>query len=169
MEQVMSRLREAEQEQADIYDENLRIAAEKKRRIFEGKVVIRGKERGWQQAKQGLLKFYLHDSLTDTTLSNFNVFVHDIRRHSGKHRHQGGKLVIFVLEGKGSTLIDDERVDWEAGDLILLPIKPNGVEHQHFNREPGNPCKWIAFSYRPFTDAMGSQFEQVENSPDYKG
>ena len=111
MEQVRARLREAEQEQPDIYEENLKLAAEKKRRIYKGKVVVRGRERSWQQAKQGLLKFYLHDALHDVTLSGFNVFAHDIRRHSGKHRHQGGKLVIFVLEGKGYTVIDGERVE----------------------------------------------------------
>lgn len=169
MEQVRTRLREARQEELDVYEENLRAAAEKKRRIHEGKVVVKGKERPWQQSKQGLLKFYVHDVLTDVTLSGFNVFVHDVRRHSGKHRHQGGKLVIFVLEGKGYTVVDGQRVDWEAEDLILLPVKPSGVEHQHFNLDPGRPCRWIAFSYKAFTDAMGSQFEQVENSPDYRG
>ena len=45
------------------------------------------------------------------------------RPRSGKHRHQGG-LVIYVLEGKGYSIVDGERKDWEKGDLVLLPMKP---------------------------------------------
>lgn len=78
-----------------------------------------------------------------------------------------GGRAIYVLEGKGWTTVDGVRYDWEEGDLLLLPIKPEGVEHQHFNAEPGKPCKWLAMIYSPFKAALGSQMEQVEVSPDW--
>ena len=39
------------------------------------------------------------------------------------HRHQGG-LALFVLDGRGHTIVNGVTHDWEAGDLILLPVAP---------------------------------------------
>ena len=132
-----------------------------------GVVVIKSEDRPWQQARQGKLKYYLIPSLhPETVLQSWRVFTHEITTQSGKHRHQGG-VSIYVLEGKGYTVADGKRVDWEAGDLILLPIKPNGVEHQHFNLD-SKPSKWIAFVYLPLIDHIAHHMEQVEKSPDAK-
>jgi len=75
--------------------------------------------------------------------------------------------VIFILEGKGHTIIDGVRHDWEAGDLMLLKMTPGGVEHQHFNDDPERPAKWMALIYWPFFDVGGSEITQLENSPLY--
>jgi quercetin dioxygenase-like cupin family protein len=137
-------------------------------RNMNGPVVVRGEDREWFQARQGKLRFYL-DPVTfkDTPLQQWRVFIHDIKTRSGKHVHQGG-LVIYVLEGKGYSIVDGERKDWEKGDLVLLPMKPGGVEHQHFNLQPGQDCRWIAFSYMPFFDHVASEFTQTEVSPLFK-
>jgi gentisate 1,2-dioxygenase len=103
-----------------------------------------------------------------TALRNWDIFISNVRKHSGRHVHQGG-LVIFVLEGEGYSIVDGERVDWEAGDLILLPTKPDGVEHQHFNKDVDAGCKWIAFCYMPLLDEVGLYIQQKENAPDWKG
>ena len=73
-----------------------------------------------------------------------------------------------AIIGKGYSVVDGERIDWQAGDLLLLPIKPGGVEHQHFNINPGSECRWIAFSYMPFFDHVASEFTQTEVSPLFK-
>ncbi len=134
-----------------------------------GKIVVAEEDREWLQTRQGKLLVYVQSEFyTDHVLQSFRVFKHDIRAHTGKHIHQGG-LVIFVLEGEGHTLIDGERYDWEAGDLILLPVKEGGVEHQHFNHDPEKGCKWIAFIYSPYWQNLAAEITQVENSPDYRG
>jgi gentisate 1,2-dioxygenase len=79
------------------------------------------------------------------------VFLNDVQQHSGRHKHQGG-LVLFVIKGSGSTEIDGVRYSWKGGDLITLPIRPGGIEHQHFNDNAGQPCRWVAFYYKPFED-----------------
>ena len=94
--------------------------------------------------------------------------VHDIKEHSGKHRHQGG-IQLFVLEGEGTTEVDGGSVDWGKWDLIILPVKPGGCVHKHYNKVKGAPAKWMAFRYNPYARALGNMFEQVENSPDWKG
>jgi len=150
------------------YERIMRQRKELAERNLTGPIVITSEDRPWHQTRQGKLRYYL-DPVTfkDTPLQHWRVFVHDIRTRSGKHRHQGG-LVIYVLEGKGYSVVDGERIDWQAGDLLLLPIKPGGVEHQHFNLQPGQDCRWIAFSYMPFFDHVASEFTQTEVSPLFK-
>ena len=134
-----------------------------------GRVVSRSEDRDWESTRQGIMKYYLHPQLIgDTAIQDWQCFVHKIIRHSGKHKHQGG-LVIYVLEGKGYSVVDGERHDWEAGDLLLLPIKPGGVEHQHFNTDPDTPCRWLAFIHWPTLDHLASPAEQLEDSPTWGG
>lgn len=166
MEREKLREREPELHVPDYYESIMRMYEEIRQQASTGKVVIRAKELGWQQGRQGLLKYYLHPHAPGMVTTYWDVFVHDIRHQSGRHRHQGG-LSIYVIEGSGYTLIDGVKIEWEAGDLILLPIKPSGVEHQHFNREPGKPCKWLAFIFLPYSVIMGGEFTQVELSPDW--
>jgi gentisate 1,2-dioxygenase len=48
------------------------------------------------------------------------------------HRH-GGEAVLYIVEGRGYSLIDGERYDWEAGDGVLVG---KWSWHQHFNAAP---------------------------------
>src|SRR5436305_1917508 len=100
-------------------------------------------------------------------VQHWRVFIHDIKTRSGKHTHQGG-LVIYVLEGKGYSIVDGERKDWEKGDLVLLPMKPQGVEHQHFNADPSKPALWAAFIHIPIQEYLASDLKQEEVSPDWR-
>lgn len=136
----------------------------------EGPVVVRRSDRELFQARQGKLLFYLcPNNHRETALQAWRVFIQEIRTCSGKHRHAGG-LTIFVLEGHGYTIVDGERWDWKKGDLVLLPMKVGGVEHQHFNLgPPEKPAVWIAMINMAIHDYLASDLEQIENSPDYKG
>ena len=116
-----------------------------------------------------VLQYFLNPYVyTDTALQSWQVFKHEIRTQSGKHRHQGG-VIIYVLEGKGYSIIDGERVDWKEGDLVLLPLKPEEVVHQHFNEDPDKPATWIAFYSIPIAEHIAAEMEQIENSPEFKG
>ncbi len=168
MERERVREREPVHQEDQHYEDILRVTRESRERARNGKIVIKGKEQPWRQNRQGLIKMYLSfHGAEDTAADNWVCFIHDIKVHSGKHRHQGG-IQLFVLEGEGYTVVDGERVDWEKGDLIILPVKPNGCEHQHFNKVPGQPAKWMAFEYWTYARVLGNLFEQVDNSPDWK-
>jgi quercetin dioxygenase-like cupin family protein len=148
-----------------------RVMAQRKalaERNLTGPVVIDCTQQEWFQARQGKLKFFLDPvSYKNTPLQQWRVFIHDIKTRSGKHRHQGG-LVIYVLEGKGYSVVEGERKDWEKGDLVLLPMKPGGVEHQHFNSDPSKPAIWAAFINIPIQEYLASDLKQEEVSPDFK-
>lgn len=137
-------------------------------RQISGPVVIKLSDRRWQVTRQGKLVYYLAPlTYKDTPLQDWLVFRLHIHTHSGKHRHQGG-LVIYVIEGEGHSIVDGERIEWKAGDLMLLPIRPGGVEHQHYNAKPGASVHWIAFCYMPIMDHLAMEMQQMENSPDFK-
>ena len=151
-----------------------RVMAQRKalaERNLTGPVVIDCTQQEWFQARQGKLKFFLDPvSFKNTPLQQWRVFIHDIKTKSGKHRHQGG-LVIYVLEGKGYSIVEGERKDWEKGDLVLLPMKPGGVEQQHFNTDPNSPAKFVAVEpnwLEGVSVDRGCGFEQLEDAPEYR-
>jgi len=133
-----------------------------------GRIVVKLEECPQERTRQGLLRPYLDPFLTkDTALQHWAVFTHEVRTKSGKHRHQGG-IVIYVIDGKGYSVIDGERIDWEKGDLVLLPLRPDGVEHQHFNSDPEKPALWIAFIHFPLRDYVASEMTQTEVSVEFR-
>lgn len=151
------------------YERFMQFRKEFERRQLNGQIVVKPSDREYENTRQGHLLFYLDPLFyKEPPLHDWYVFTHDVRTHSGKHRHQGG-IVIYVIEGKGYSIVDDERVDWETGDLLLLPIKPRGVEHQHFNAVPGAPCHWVAFLYLPIMDYVAQEFTQLQVGPDFRG
>ena len=133
-----------------------------------GPIVIRMKDREATVQRQGRVRNFLEPvTYTDVPLQMWRVFTHEIRTKSGKHKHQGGVL-IYVIEGKGYSIVEGERKDWEKGDLVLLPLTEGGVEHQHFNLDPDKPSVWAAFIHIPIIEHLASDLEQRENSPEYK-
>jgi hypothetical protein len=163
------RVRERGPESGEDYERIMSYLLAIRDRSLTGQIVVRGAETPFKQNRQGLIKIYLsREVVNHTALKDWSVFVHEIHRHSGAHRHQGG-LALFVLEGEGYTVVNGERIDWEAGDLILLPLTKDGCVHQHFNRYADKPCKWIAFIHKPLWDEVGSYIEQKEPSPDFRG
>ncbi len=163
-----TRERERPPIQDNPYERTLKYRKEFGERMANGPIVIRGEEREVFQARQGKLKFFLDPTFyAEPPLQNWRVFMHEIRTKSGRHRHQGG-LVIYVLDGKGYSIVDGERLDWAKGDVVLLPMRPGGVEHQHFNLAPDKPSKWAAFINIPIIEHLASVLEQKEASPDFK-
>lgn len=131
------------------YESMLRWRADWLEKQMTGKLLVRANERDFEASRQALLKRYVTFEFTPEVAStNWSVFLNDVKQHSGRHKHQGG-LVLFVIEGNGSTDIDGTLYKWKRGDLITLPIRRGGVEHQHFNDDAGKDCRWVAFYYKP--------------------
>ncbi len=165
------RTREPRTREPDLHDAMIASIRAVRERGLHGQIVVRGREVSWSQNRQACVKRYLrssrHSSVpVQTALDDWAVFVNRITTHSGKHRHQGG-LVIYVLEGEGYSVVEGERLAWEAGDLMLLPFRPGGVEHQHFNRDDDKPARWIAFVNAYLFEWSATEMVQLEEHPDY--
>jgi hypothetical protein len=132
------------------------------------------KEAGLPQEKnqQGLMRWYLHPAIRDTVLSTFLFFQQEIPpgSRSGRLKFQGGQ-VMLILEGKGYTLIDGVKHSWEAGDVVNLPLRSDGIVIQHFNSDRENPAKFIAAEPNWFDCTSvdrGCGFEVLEEAPEYR-
>lgn len=125
-----------------------------------GKVVIKPADRQWFADKMAASAlFYLDHVYEDTATQDWRVFIHAIKAVSGRHTHQGG-LGLFVLEGRGATTYDGVRHEWEKGDLIVLPIKPGGIDHQHFDLS--GDARWLAIAYMPVMNAIGMEWKLTQ-------
>jgi quercetin dioxygenase-like cupin family protein len=163
-----TRERERPPLQDNPYERIMKWRRDQAERNAQGPIVIKKSLRPEFMSRQGRLRYYLEPfTYPETPLHHWRVFTHEIRTKSGKHRHQGG-LLIYVLEGRGYSIVEGERMDWEKGDLVLLPLHPNEVEHQHFNLDPQKPALWCAFIHLPTQEYLASDLEQVENSPEFK-
>ena len=162
-----TRVREREAPSGSSYELAMRLDREFAERQMTGRIVCKEEDCPQTLTRQGRLRMYLDLTVKDTPLQNWVVFTHEVRTYSGKHRHQGG-LVIYVIDGKGYSVVDGERIDWEKGDLLLLPLRPNGVEHQHFNTDiGGKPALWMAFIHMGTREYVSSEMTQTEVSPEY--
>ena len=148
------------------YNTPIRIAKEQTDNARYGKKLIKGKSIPFLLSRMAIHRVYSRDWIKGLTNTNWNIFIHEVRSQSGKHVHQGG-LTLFVIKGKGYTVVDGRRFDWEAGDLICLPVKQGGVEHQHFNAD-NKPSRWLAFIYNPYHKMIGRQYNQKEANPYWK-
>ncbi len=156
---------------ANLLDDLLRRRDEWRKRMAEAATLVKGSDVPWELNRQGKMKWYLHPAFTDRAIRSLMIFIQEIppSSHTGKQKHQGG-LVHYILEGRGYTMINGKRHDWEEGDTVILPTFPEGVEYQHFNADPDKPVSLIAAQANLF-DAlgvdMGSGFEQLEDAPEY--
>ena len=115
----------------------------------QGAWLIKGRDLPWENNRQGKMKWFLHPALSNTAIRSMIVFEQEIPSggRSGAQKTPGGS-VLYILEGKGYTLLDGERHDWQAEDLVNIPIRANGVVVQHVNADPRRPVRFISADRR---------------------
>ncbi|MCC6889583.1 MAG: hypothetical protein IT536_13700 [Hyphomicrobiales bacterium] len=134
--------------------------------------VVRLSDLPLENNEQGLMRWYLHPSITDTILSTLAIYRQEIPPggRSGRLKFQGGQIM-FIVAGRGHTVLDGVRHAWEAGDVLNLPCKRDGIVVQHFNDDPENTAVFLAVEPNLFAATSvdrGCGFHQLEQSPDYK-
>jgi gentisate 1,2-dioxygenase len=67
------------------------------------------------------------------------------------HRHSYS-VVYHAVEGTGSTLIGDQRFDWQPGDVFCVP---SWAPHQHRNASGAAPAFLFSYSDAPVLRAVG--------------
>jgi gentisate 1,2-dioxygenase len=79
---------------------------------------------------------------------------------SNRHRHTY-ETILYVLEGHGFTLVEDQQVDWQAGDAVYIPV---WAWHHHVNLDNQNPAKYLACENAPMLQNMGKLALREEES-----
>jgi gentisate 1,2-dioxygenase len=133
--------------------------------------VVRLSELPLENNEQGLMRWYLHPSITDTLLSTLAIYRQEIPpgSRSGRLKFQGGQIM-FIVAGRGHTILDGVKHAWEAGDVLNLPTKRDGIVVQHFNDDRTEPAVFLAVEPNLFAATgvdRGCGFHQLEQSPDY--
>ena len=154
------------------YEELIELRDRERERIAASRVCVKGAELPWEVNPQGAMKWYMHPGINSTAHKFLIFYAQQIRPggRSGKQQCQGG-VVFVVVEGMGYTVLDGQRYDWKQGDLLQLPIKPDGVVFQHFNASETAPALLIAAEPN-LTATTGVDracgFEQLEKAPEYE-
>lgn len=82
--------------------------------------------------------------------------------HSSSHKHTHTEAMLYVLEGRGYSLIDGKRYDWEEGDAVHVP--PRMTEHEHFNDSDARTRTLrIEFGIRYFYEALWNGYEKIQD------
>jgi quercetin dioxygenase-like cupin family protein len=82
-----------------------------------------------------------------------------------KHGHLNS-AVFYVLEGRGHDIHDGKRIDWKAGDAMIVE---NGCVHQHFNDDPDNQALLLVFKAKPLFHFMQLIFQKIVSFPPTEG
>lgn len=78
------------------------------------------------------------------------------------HRHTV-EAVIYVLQGKGHSIIDGVRYDWEEGDFISVPMFS---WHRHLNTD-SKDFIYVAATTGPLSLSLGLAVYEDERYPEY--
>lgn len=78
------------------------------------------------------------------------------------HRHLID-AVIHILQGRGHSIIDGVRYDWEAGDFLCVPTF---AWHRHVNTGD-EPVVYVAGTSTPFSMSLGVSIHEDERYPEY--
>jgi gentisate 1,2-dioxygenase len=78
------------------------------------------------------------------------------------HRHTV-EAVIYIKRGKGYSIIDGRRHDWEAGDFICVPYF---AWHRHVNESDAD-MHYMACTTQPLSLALGAAVYEDERFPEY--
>lgn len=160
------------------YEETLENARARRERDEKLQKVVRPTDMPWERSRHGTLKHMVNEKM-NARVKTLDVYMQELPPggRSGKHRHMWEEF-IFVLEGRGYDLHwdvevemgdtyrwkagDAKRCDWQAGDVILIPVN---TVHQHVNADPERPARLISAQNRLYK-AMGfNDLEQLEDAP----
>lgn len=72
------------------------------------------------------------------------------------HRHSNVALFL-VYEGKGYSIVDGEKIEWEQGDLVLAPA---WSAHEHCNTSETEDAVLVTFQDVPQVSNLRSWFFQ---------
>lgn len=154
-----------------LYEEQIGFAKEEEKRRRSSPVHVKGDDVAALLAKNSPLRHPLY--IVDPRIG-FNNRTHRFWLHQlpaggedGQkwkklgHRHTV-EAVIYYLSGRGCSIIDGVRHDWEPGDLVCVPMF---AWHRHIN-ESDEPATYLASTTGPLSMGTGLAVYEDENYPE---
>ncbi|MBI4495187.1 MAG: cupin domain-containing protein, partial [Chloroflexi bacterium] len=128
--------RQWEGRQASEYERSIVQAAENERRLAQATLVTPFKEQTMRVNKKGTRSCFLVDRALGYHDTGLSMVMFQIAPGGWQSRHRhGGEAVLYAVQGRGYSVVDEVKYDWAAGDAILVG---KWCWHQHFNADPDN-------------------------------
>jgi gentisate 1,2-dioxygenase len=70
---------------------------------------------------------------------------------SNRHRHTY-ETILYVLEGRGYSVIEDKKIEWGPGDALYIPV---WAWHHHVNTDSENSARYLACENAPMLQNLG--------------
>jgi gentisate 1,2-dioxygenase len=113
----------------NFYDRWLNLADDWKKESNKARKAIQEEELEWVRTKQDY-RAALLCSRDNGFLTSGDIMLGEIPPHWNTGKHYHGEEAIYITKGKGCSVIDGVRYDWEEDSCLFIPF---GVPHQHFN------------------------------------
>ncbi|HQT63517.1 MAG TPA: cupin domain-containing protein [Acidocella sp.] len=104
-----------------------------------------------------------HASVTQSIETHIEAYAPGA--YGQKHGHLNS-AVFYVIEGRGHDVHDGRRIEWKAGDVMIVE---NGCVHQHFNDDPDNRAVLLVFKAKPLFHFMHLIFQKIVSFPPSTG
>ncbi len=116
----------------------------------------------WKGGPQVFGKHIVNPQTTNVTQSiETHIEVYAPGAYGQKHGHMNS-AVFYVLKGKGHDVHDNRRIEWKAGDIMVVE---NGCVHQHFNDDKDNEAILLVFKAKPLFLFMHLLFQKIVSYP----
>lgn len=90
-----------------------------------------------------------------------HIEVFSPKGYGQKHGHMNS-AVFFILKGKGYDIHDGKRLDWEAGDAMIVE---NACVHQHLANDENDETICLVMKAKPMFLFMHLIFQEVVEFP----
>lgn len=112
------------------YPELLELFQEQLDAKKKSRILIRREDIKWDDAHPQSRSATLVDSRNGFATTFVNVGISEIasKTHTGKHKHS--EAVVYILSGRGHSIIGGKKYSWKQGDAVYIP--PDTF-HQHYN------------------------------------
>lgn len=148
---------------AELYYGELAWAQEEERKRRASRVVSK-----WKDLRWGPTPMYWAAYVVDPRIGFYTKLLSTMvaevppGKRSGAHRHIYEETN-YVLRGEGYVVIDDQKVEFRKGDVLVIPVF---AWHQYFNTGP-EPVLFISHSNRVAMESTGYVHTQQGEPADY--
>lgn len=155
----------------NLFDRLIDLRDKQRSRLNNSTSIIRGDELPWELNAHGKMQWYLHPCIAYTCVQTHVFYRQEIPvgSRSGVQRH-GGDVVFYILQGQGYTEVDGVKYNWQASDVMTLPIHPDGVIYRHVNT--GNEPVLLIGMERNMVHTVGVDrqcgFEELQPCLEYR-
>ena len=135
---------------------------ELKKELFTQPRVYHSTDWKWKGGPQHYGKQIINPSAVKVAQSiECQLIVFSPNSYSQKHGHMNS-AVFYCLKGKGHDIHDTKRLDWEAGDALIVE---NGCVHQHFSDDKDDESIVLVMKAKPLFLFMHLLFQHIVEYP----